>query len=487
MRISRHIPALAILLANLAWTAPAEKVFPFVDDAVVAARRGVVRQTHAGKKLPKPVLEPDRPWEGLRTYIYGTVHYDAPSRQFRMWYMSRLGPGQKQRAPGTRTEHGDFVNYATSNDGVHWTKPELGIQEFDGSTKNNIVFDLHSPSVIADESEPDPAYRYKMAGVGGPTRKYWAAYSADGLHWKDYPKNPILDSSDTITATRDPSTGVYFAFHKRNPEIRGFRRRTVWLSTSRDFQNWSEPALILAPDEIDDRWVAKPVHRTEFYDMSGFPYAGQFLGLLAVFRVTAENRNVQLMGGEKPSPVDGPIEIQLAHSRDGKTWQRADDRSPLIPVGPPGAFDGGCILGIANPIVLYNDEMWVYYTAVTTGHGGALPQKRMSIGRASWRLDGFVSLDAGAAGGTIETKPLAAAGGKLSINAEASRGGIVVEVLDQAGKPLAGYGRADSIPIRGDAVRQPVRWKTKTTLPDAADVRLRIYLKNSKLYSLRIQ
>ena len=31
--------------------------------------------------------------------------------------------------------------YAESKDGIHWTKPDLGLFEFDGSKKNNIVWD----------------------------------------------------------------------------------------------------------------------------------------------------------------------------------------------------------------------------------------------------------------------------------------------------------------------------------------------------------
>jgi len=478
----------SLLLGFLAaGAAAAGNTVLFVDDAAIASRRGVERRVHAGKKLPQPVLSPERPWEGGRLYIYGTVHYDASQKLFRMWYMSRIGPGQRERAPGLRVDRADFVNYATSRDGIHWERPELGMHEFDGSRKNNIVFDLHSPSVIVDSAEPGAAYRYKMAGVGGPNRKYWAAYSADGLHWKDYPRNPILDSSDTITVTRDPRSGRYLAFHKRPAEVRGFRRRVVWLATSPDFQEWSAPELILAPDETDDRWATKPVHRTEFYDLSGFPYAGQFLGLLAVFRVTAENRDVKPAGGERPSPVDGPLEIQLTHSRDGLHWSRAERRDPLIAPGPPGSFDAGGVLGVANPMVVYDDEMWVYYTAMTTTHGGALPAKRMSIGRASWRLDGFVSLDAGASGGVVETVALPGNGGRLTVNAEAAKGSIAVEALDAGGKPLAGYGRGECVEIRGDGVRQEVRWKGRAGLPAGGRIRLRLHLKNARLYSLRFE
>ena len=98
----------------------------FVDDVIVGAKSGVVRTLHPAQKLDQPVLLPDRPWEGKRVYIYGTVHYDEDARQFRMWYLTRLGRGQQQRAPGLRERQGDMILYATSEDGIHWEKPESG-------------------------------------------------------------------------------------------------------------------------------------------------------------------------------------------------------------------------------------------------------------------------------------------------------------------------------------------------------------------------
>ena len=111
----------------------------FVDDALISAKSGVVRTLHRAKKLEQPVLLSDRPWEGGRVYIYGTVHYDAAAQQFRMWYLTRLGRGQQHRAPGLRERQGDMILYATSADGIHWEKPELGLHEFDGSRANNIL------------------------------------------------------------------------------------------------------------------------------------------------------------------------------------------------------------------------------------------------------------------------------------------------------------------------------------------------------------
>ena len=130
-------------------------------------------------------------------------------------------------------------------------QPVAGAHAFDGSRDNNIVFDLHSPSVLLDGAERDPAKRYKM--LGEFRGNYYAAHSADGLRWTSYPRNPVLQHSDTITLTRDPATGDYLAYHKRMATVRGLGRRVVWLSRSRDFQAWTE----------DDAWAIRPGERTK--------------------------------------------------------------------------------------------------------------------------------------------------------------------------------------------------------------------------------
>ena len=452
----------------------------FVDDWIISSKKGVVRTLHPCKKLDEPVMEPKHPWESDRIYTYGTVHYDADRKRFRMWHQTSFTTRPETRDPRLHHESSALVLQAVSGDGVHWIRPNLGLYDFEGSGKNNIVFDLASPSVIVDEREDDPAKRYKMAGSH---RGYRAAYSADGLTWKDYPVNPIMSSGDTITTTRDPATGDYLAFHKRPAEVRGHRRRSVWLSTSQDFQKWSKPTLILAPDEQDDAWVQNPQERTEFYVMSGFPYGGQFLGLLSVFKLTEVYESVSA----NQSPHDGPIDIQLTHSRDGRDWKRFEDRSPIIPLGEPGAFDAGCILGVSNPPVIYNDEIWVYYTGINTTHGGALPPKRITIGRAAWRLDGFVSLDAGPEGGIVETVPLKLPSGRLEVNADASKGSLAVEVLSVGGKAQPGFSKGSCEEVGSDSIRHVIRWNGNDRLEMPEPVRLRFYLRNAKLYSFRIK
>ena len=218
--------------------------------------------------------------------------------------------------------------------------------------------------------------------------------------------------------------------------------------------------------------------------MSGFVYGRQFLGFLPVFNVVRDVRGQEV--GAEQSPWDGPIEAQLAHSRDGRRWERFADRSPIIPRGGPGSFDAGCILCSADRPIVHGDEVWHYYTAINTLHGGPMPPKTATIARAAWRLDGFVSLDAGHFGGVVETVPLNLPSGQLVVNADASQGSLAVELLSPAGETLPGFSRQDCTDVRSDSVRHVVRWQDRQRLPAGQPLRLRFHLDTAQLYSFRV-
>ena len=345
----------------------------FVDDALIATSSGVVRRVHPCRKLNQPVMEPEKAWECKadddRIYVYGSVLRDQRSGVLHLWY-----------------NRGPLVMLATSVDGLRWERPSLQLYEHSGAKENNIVFDhFSSPSVIRDDGEVDPTKRYKMLGYSsgktGTKHGYSVAFSADGLQWQMYPKNPVLPGGDTCTLTQDPRTGEYLAFFKRTHTHRGFSRRLVYLATSRDMQQWSAPALVMAPDQLDDNQAqAEGARYSQFYNMSVFPYGGQFLGLVTHFRYSGPPAEK----GPGQSPDDGRIDVQLVHSRDGRAWQRCEERRPIISNGPYD-YDRGCILGVTNGPVAVGEELWLYYTAITTTHGGYLPKKRITIARAAWR------------------------------------------------------------------------------------------------------
>ena len=106
---------------------------------------------------------------------------------------------------------------------------------------------------------------------------------------------------------------------------------------------------------------------------------------------------------------------------------------------------------------------------------------------AAWRLDGFVSLEAAAAEGVVETTPITDRTGALEVNARVAAGGrLVAEVLAGDGSVVPGFSAADCMPVTGDQVRAPVRWQGRDRLP-AGPFRLRFRYAQADLFSYTIR
>jgi len=128
--LQRLVSCTGLLLAGAAWAAaPAGRTVVldrlpllFADDSGIAQREGVVRTLHAARTRPAPVLEADRPWEGERVYVYGSVVFDPALGRYVMWYLARPGLERHGSLAGTGDiaglrHHGfDVVLYATSAD-----------------------------------------------------------------------------------------------------------------------------------------------------------------------------------------------------------------------------------------------------------------------------------------------------------------------------------------------------------------------------------
>ncbi len=461
-------PAIVRLLFACAATAAAAELRPmrpgtelFVDDVQVARRENATRRVVPVQRLPRPVLVADQPWErGGAVRIYGTVHRDAATGEFRMWYSRQ---------------------YATSRDGISWVKPALDVELFAGRP-TNFVLPKGGGAVVIDELEPDPAKRYKALcsesiRVGG----FSAYHSADGIHWTRYGRERVLTAGSELGhVIRDPATRKYLAYLRPYPPKHFPKsereKRLGAVATSDDFVRWSEPRVVLVPDAVDDAWVTRPEQRTEFYAMNGFAYGQSYLGIVPIFRIT----QIHATNAPGQSRYDGPMEGQLITSRDGLEWHRMRERDPILPGGPD--FDRS-IMNVAVAPIVVGDEVWLYYTAINATHGAPIPPKRITIGRAAWRLDRFVALDAGGDEAVMETAPLGGRGGPLEVNADLARGRLTVEVIDAAGTARPGYSAAECAVLTGDALRHRVRWGRRETVPGDESLRLRFRFRHGSLYS----
>jgi hypothetical protein len=171
------------------------------------------------------------------------------------------------------------------------------------------------------------------------------------------------------------------------------------------------------------------------------------------------------------------MDVRLGYSRDGKAFHRAADRGPFISLGAECAFDSEIVWAMPDPIRM-GDEIWIYYVGHNRDHDGfvdpAAPSLLSGIGRATMRLDGLVSADAGYAGGQLTTVPLLFQGKHLELN---------VDVLDESGAPVEGLNRQDAQPFHVNAVDWI--WPAGSSLERLAGrpIRLQFSMRDCKLYA----
>ena len=104
------------------------------------------------------------------------------------------------------------------------------------------------------------------------------------------------------------------------------------------------------------------------------------------------------------------------------------------------------------------------------------------------RLDGFISADADYTGGELTTPPVKFTGKELQLNVDTGGGGSVrVELLDEHGKPIAGYTEADATLLSGNSVRMLVTWGEKQDVSKLAGkpIKIRFVMRDCKLYAFQ--
>jgi hypothetical protein len=449
-----------------------------IDDYVVERLEGVQQRLHpAIKDVANPILAPDHPDQDMFLVGFGNVLYDDEEHIYKMWYL------RWDRLWNCEDTH---YRYAISQDGLSWEQPALGLVEFNGTRENNVI--LRGPTalrmvdggnVIKDHHDPDPTRRYKMLNWSANERGEQGVcvfFSPDGVHWSANPTNPVIHDPtwQTIGDTHnvigwDESRGCYVGLLRPG----GLPRR-IGRSESKDFVHWPLPETVMAPDEQDPP-------ETQFYCMPTLLYEGIYIGMVY---------HLANSGGGTPYNADNAgadtMQIQLATSRDTIHWERRF-RTPFIPVGPAGSFDCGMIFA-AHPIVA-GDEIRIYYGGFNVLHSVPQPNERAAIGLARVRLDGFVSVDGGPSGGSLVTKAFHFTGTQLEVNADASEGQVVIEILDEAERPIPGFSQGQAIPLRGDHLRYQVRWQGEGSLGALQErpVRLHFHLSNASLYAFQFR
>jgi len=477
----------------------------FVDQHLIERLDGVRLVLHR-PQAQEVTLSLDKPWEKLGP---GYVAVLQDGDRYRMYYRA-LPDGEG------KDEQRQVTCVVESQDGIHWTRPKLGLYESGGSKDNNICWRgaiSHNVTPFVDTNPDCPAdQKYKaVGGVKWTTGGLWALASPDGLHWRKLFDKPLpltgnFDSQNVVFW--DSKIGQYRGFwrdHRHNdPKIPD--GRDVKMSTSKNFVDWSEqvwldyePGRDGTAHRPEDNQSAsqfytngvQPYYRAP-HILLGFPLRYIDRGWTASTDSLPDRRRRRELadegiGGGRPTRLGTAITDTLfMASRDGRqfhVWPEA--------IIPPGIQRSGSwfygsgfkAIGMVETPSKLDSAVRELSVFVSENARQNTPQR---LRRHTFRLDGFASLNASLTGGTAVTKPLVFQGDRLEINFSTSAGGSLrVEIQDADGKAVPGFAMDDCNLQYGDQIDRVVSWKSGADVSQLAGepVRVRFELKDADLYS----
>ncbi len=454
LRSQQVLIAFAAMVALASTISPAHSAEPidignrlelFVDDHLIGDIKGDARQQLLRPEPKEVVFVADAPWEG-NTSGYYTYFRDGDL--YKMIYRGWQHDAQKKAV------HKEVTCYAESKDGIHWTKPNLGLFEWNGSKANNIVWltpGTHNFTAFRDDNpKTPPEARYKA--FGGGRGGLLPFQSPDCKHWK------LIQDKPVITNGAFDSQNLAFWDTDRN-EYRAYWRyfgkgvRAIRTATSKDFIHWENEAdLTYTPGTPIEHLYTNAVQKY-------FRAPHLFIGFPTRYLPKQ---------GQRVEPV-------LMSSRDGVQFHRWPDA--VITEDAPADRKGNRsnymtwgmfqLPGKPKEIAVYATEN---YYEPSPGR----------VRRFVYRVDGFVALRGGSDGGTVTTKSLRYKGERLLLNYVVRKGGsIQITAANESGQLI---GKSKS--LTGDAIDAPVKWEQDPRLSKGV-IQLRFTLTNADVFSIR--
>ncbi len=461
----------------------------FIDGRLFQEFMGTARH-----KLHRPVAREvvmihDAPWEGGGSN-YHTIFQDGEI--YRLYYRGAEFAVEDGKI---RQAHAQVTCYAESKDGIHWTRPNLGLYEWEGSRENNIIWtdepSTHNFAPFKDARPDVPDDERYKALASAPGKKGLVAFaSADGVRWRLLSEKPVItegafDSQNL--AFWDETRGEYRAYYRDFRD--GFR--DIRTATSRDFLTWEggdwleysgAPRAHLYTNQIQPYFRAPNL-------FVGLPTRYVDRGWRGSMKELPDPKNRELRAETIPRYGTALTDCTLMSSRDGTKFHRWNEA--FIWPGPErtgtwlyGQLYTACgLVRTAASIEGMPDELSIYGT-----EGDWL--KATHLRRYTMRTDGFASVHASVEGGELRTNPIVFDGGEMVLNLATSANGFIKAVIrDVNHKEIEGFGMSDAIAVFGDSLERKVRWKGDPDLSKLAGkpVRLRFVLKEADLFSFQFR
>ena len=471
------------------------------DDSLIEKSSNVEIRMHKMEKK-NLALVCDSEWEGAYNCYGSLLNVDGVYRLYYRADASRL------MAAGGIASSEVVICLAESTDGIVFRKPNLCKYEFNGTKNNNIVFSrpnrIDSFSVFYDKNPRCPACEkfkafssYKVDG----NDRLMCYVSADGYDFKEKGFVGVKGTFDSFnTLVWDEDTEQYFlfyrAFHKADGrELFEWKDidvvsdiRHVRVATSKDFENWTEHGRI----KFKEGQQEYPLYTNQiekYYRSSntfiGFPvrYCDRVneKDNFSFMALSDRRDSIAKKFGRSATALTDCI---IMTSPDGFTFDKRDESfmTPGIEARNNWWY-GDCytVYGLAE--TASDEEGAPNEISMYVGENYAV--KSVNFRRYTTRLDGFFSWYGSYSGGEVVTRSLKISGGSMKLNfASSAVGKIIVAICDTDGAALDGY---TSYPIFGDSVDRPVVFEKDLSALSGKEVRLKLELYDSHLYSFTFE
>ena len=489
-----------------------------IDDYPFARTTGFDRVVHHPRAMGV-VLPADRPWETFGTATnYVGRREDGSFFAFyqAMWWDPGLAAETKDVAHHTR----GAVAYATSEDGLHWEKPSLGLREAPagvagsgvpipepagGTLENNLgvpfsyVFDLGRHGNVTD---PEKRYALRLAADEHVGMCAFWEHSPQGFFASEIPdfvsdpcwRGKLVPANSEFNPRRrmlhywDDLHDEWVAIDQ-GVTPHWLPSREIARFGSKDLVHWHSEA-VLYPDTADP-------HLPHCYDepmvLTPFCAEGVVLGLLSWFhsdRTTGESGGILAPTAEHPHRWPwyrkGTNELRITLSRDGgKTWDRSASREAWIPHGTEADAYDRVVLGSPPPLRI-GEEDWFYVNVMDGDHLVIRNNPRQNpyyhdrVVKHQTALyvqkhNRYVSLRAGTRPEVLISRPMVVEGATLRLNVDAGRGRVRVGIASaepvgtlrgeatsstaphlRVDRMLDGYSLDDCAPIHANSIEHTV-------------------------------
>jgi len=424
----------------------------------------------------------------------------------------------------------DYLAVSVSKDGINWESPDLPNGRFDDRT-NIVVHESTAMGVVFIDPNAPLEERWKYLSGYNESGVY-IYVSADGYNFKRI-KTAVLpfwpgSQSDIYY---DEQQQKYIAHHRAD------FARGISGSTQREF-------IFTETEDVKSPWPFKPVTQQECWDLAkikrvkdtlpfyldngpltpggfGNDYPVSFGAIdnfdpidtdiyvakadkyawapdtyIAFPTVYFHYKNSYpltrlMLYAKECNRGSGPLETQLAVSRDGKSWKRFG-RPAYVGIGEHAGKTVNTAY-MVHGMIRRGNEIWQYYFGESQFHSSHIndPLGR-GVYRVVQRLDGFVSIDSPYDKEVyVKTKPIKFSGNRLLLNIDTDAAGYAqVGFLDENGNDIEGFSVDDCVYINGDFIETEVEWLNKGK--DVSElqgkvVQLIFRMRGSKLYAMQFE